>query len=156
MDWLLTGQFSLYGITAVTWQGSNAMNQVFPKITKCKYFRYGSSGTLEIRDALCVLPLNILNEKLFLVLWFWLFFLALMSLLALIYRTVVIVFPRARVYLLTAQARYIDFRQAELIIKRLTYGDFFVLYHVGKNVNPIIYRDLVISIHYTLVNRIRV
>lgn len=156
MDWLLTGQFSLYGIMAVALQGSNTMNQVFPKITKCEYFRYGPSGTIETRDALCVLPLNILNEKLFLVLWFWLFFLALMSLLALIYRATVLVFPKVRIYLLTAQARYIQFRQAELVVKRLTYGDFFVLYHVGKNVNPIVYKDLVRSIHYALVNRIRI
>lgn len=156
MDWLLTGQFSLYGITTVALQGTDTMNQVFPKITKCKYFRYGPSGTQEMRDALCVLPLNILNEKLFLVLWFWLFFLAIMSLLALIYRTLVLLFPRARVYLLTAQARYIQFRQAELVVKRLTYGDFFVLYHVGKNVNPIVYKDLVISIYSALANSIRV
>lgn len=79
-----------------------------------------------------------------------------MSLLALIYRATVLVFPKVRIYLLTAQARYIQFRQAELVVKRLTYGDFFVLYHVGKNVNPIVYKDLVRSIHYALVNRIRI
>lgn len=154
MDWLLTGQFSLYGITTVAFQGLNLMNQVFPKTTKCTYYRYGPSGGHQKLDALCVLPLNILNEKLFLVLWFWLFFLALMSLFALMYRAVVVSIPKARVYLLTAQARYIEFRQAELVVKRLTYGDFFVLYQIGKNVNPIVYKELVTNIYLALVNRV--
>ena len=34
--------------------------------------KYGISGTVETHDALCVLPLNILNEKIYIFLWFWL------------------------------------------------------------------------------------
>jgi hypothetical protein len=32
-------------------------------VTKCTFFKYGSSGTTESRDGLCILALNIINEK---------------------------------------------------------------------------------------------
>jgi len=33
--------------------------------------QHGSSGEIQRFQGLCTLPLNILNEKIFLVLWFW-------------------------------------------------------------------------------------
>ena len=50
---------------------SDPMAKVFPKVTKCSFHKYGPSGTIEIRDGLCVLPLNIINEKIYILLWFW-------------------------------------------------------------------------------------
>ena len=37
--------------------------KVFPRLTKCTFYNYGASGTLQAHDALCVLGLNIINEK---------------------------------------------------------------------------------------------
>ena len=37
--------------------------------------KYGPSGTIENKDGLCVLPLNIINEKIYVFLWFWFVFL---------------------------------------------------------------------------------
>ena len=36
---------------------------LFPKMSKCNIQIYGPSGTLQRFDALCVLPLNILHDK---------------------------------------------------------------------------------------------
>ena len=33
------------------------------QVSKCSFHKYGVSGTIEVHDALCVLPLNIINEK---------------------------------------------------------------------------------------------
>ncbi len=44
-------------------------------------YLFGPSGTLQNLDALCVLPLNILHDKIFLILWFWYFILFLMTFL---------------------------------------------------------------------------
>ena len=33
------------------------------QVSKCSFHKYGPSGTIEAYDALCVLPLNIINEK---------------------------------------------------------------------------------------------
>jgi hypothetical protein len=39
-------------------------------VTKCTFFKYGSSGTTESRDGLCILALNIINEKVRILLYF--------------------------------------------------------------------------------------
>lgn len=46
--------------------------RIFPKITKCSFQTYGASGTIQTHDGLCVLPINVLNEKIVLFLWIWL------------------------------------------------------------------------------------
>lgn len=78
IDLFLGGMFSTYG--NMVWEISNMdpedrkdpMNLVFPKVAKCNFYRQGPTGTIQNRDALCVLPVNILNEKIYIFLWFWL------------------------------------------------------------------------------------
>jgi hypothetical protein len=47
------------------------------------------TGSIQRHDALCVLPLNILNEKIFIFLWFWFIILSVLSGLALLYSTAI-------------------------------------------------------------------
>jgi hypothetical protein len=39
------------------------MTRVFPRMTKCIYKKFGASGTIQTHDALCILPINVINEK---------------------------------------------------------------------------------------------
>lgn len=48
----------------------------FPRITKCTFHYYGPSGEITQSDYQCLLPQNLLNEKVFIVMWFWLIILA--------------------------------------------------------------------------------
>ena len=47
------------------------MIYIFPRMTKCTFHKFGASGEVEKHDALCILPLNIVNEKIYIFLWFW-------------------------------------------------------------------------------------
>ena len=40
-------------------------------MTKCTFHKYGPSGTVENKDGLCILAQNIINEKIYIFLWFW-------------------------------------------------------------------------------------
>ncbi len=77
MDWFFGGQFTTYGaeVLAVSEQPIeervDPMNRVFPKVTKCTFHKYGPSGTVENHDGLCVLAMNIINEKIYVFLWLW-------------------------------------------------------------------------------------
>ena len=51
---------------------SDPMIYVFPRMTKCTFHKFGTSGNIEKHDALCILPLNIVNEKIYIFIWFWL------------------------------------------------------------------------------------
>lgn len=57
---------------------------LFPSQAKCDYFNFGSSGTIQQIDALCLLPQNVVNEKIFVFLYFWMSLLLIFSLLHLI------------------------------------------------------------------------
>jgi len=48
---------------------THPMDKVFPKMSKCVFNVFGPSGNIVPYDTLCVLPLNVLNEKAFLFLW---------------------------------------------------------------------------------------
>lgn len=122
------------------------MTEVFPKLTKCTYYSFGLSGTLQSIDALCILPLNVVNEKLFLFLWFWLFLLSFISFVMMIYRILLLTIPLARVYVLMAQGQFLSRRTAWMVVKNITFGDFFLLYQLGKNLNPLVYKELVLGI----------
>lgn len=64
----------------------DTLDTVFPKVTKCHFHKYGASGTIQKLDALCVMALNVVNEKIFVFLWFWYVVLAVVTVLALIWR----------------------------------------------------------------------
>ena len=38
------------------------MSRIFPRVTKCIFTKFGPGGGIIRRDALCVLPVNIINE----------------------------------------------------------------------------------------------
>ena len=65
---LLDGEFRKYGLEVVSMMEDNPedrcdpMARIFPKVTKCTFNKFGPTGTLMRRDALCVLPVNIINE----------------------------------------------------------------------------------------------
>ncbi|XP_059051581.1 innexin inx2-like [Achroia grisella] len=124
----------------------NPMDQFFPKLTKCWLRKYGPSGTLQLRDRLCVLPLNIVNEKIFVVLWFWLILLAFVSALAVLFRLLVFTLAPLRTMMVMGQIKYTKRSIVSKLIKRFGYGDWFILYLLGKNMNPIMYKDLIIEI----------
>ena len=57
-------------------------------MTKCTFHKFGPSGTVEKFDGLCVLPLNIINEKIYVFLWFWFIILTVITGMQVIYRFV--------------------------------------------------------------------
>ena len=85
-------EFSTYGLKVMSYTSMDADQRpdplavVFPKVTKCSFHKYGPSGTPERHDALCVLPLNIINKKIYIFLWFWFIVIASITGIFLMYR----------------------------------------------------------------------
>ncbi|CAG9860730.1 unnamed protein product [Phyllotreta striolata] len=152
MDWFLDGEFSTYGLIDGSRSITKRMNRVFPKLAKCHYYKFGPSGDMQLLDALCILSLNVLNQKVFLLLWYWLLVLLIVSFLSVLYRALFLFVPVFRTYLLRAQARRLENKKAKYIVRKLSYGDFFILYRLGKNVNQNTYRDVVSCIYDHLSN----
>jgi hypothetical protein len=92
MNRFFDGAFLTFGIDVLRFLESDQedrvdpMIYVFPRMTKCTFYKYGVSGEVERHDAVCILPLNVVNEKIYVFLWFWFLFLGVLSLLTVIYR----------------------------------------------------------------------
>merc|ERR1712012_645061 len=64
----------------------NPMCEVFPRVASCDYKRYGPGGGQERKNALCVLGLNMINDKIFLVVWYWYLILLIIGICRLLFR----------------------------------------------------------------------
>ncbi len=108
--------------------------RLFPRVTKCMLHHYSISGQIMDVAALCILPLNIINEKIYLLFWFWLVVTAALLIchLAGVLFTVTSSFPRGLmlrnrsptsrpeiVGTVNACAGYADFLVVNLLIKNL-------------------------------------
>ena len=98
----LGGDFYSYGTEVIKWQTTepeeraDPISRIFPKMTKCDFYRFGPSGTIITYDALCLLGINILNEKIFFFLWFWLLLVGILGCLLLFLRILTAVSSLAR------------------------------------------------------------
>ncbi|XP_068235265.1 innexin inx3-like [Palaemon carinicauda] len=115
---------------------------IFPKVTKCTFNKYGPSGNIEHLQPLCILPQNILNEKVFVILWFWFIILATITGMQLVYRLVVCYSPFARVRLLEQRGKLMVNDNMQRAIQRLHLGDFFLLDILGRNLDGAIFKDI--------------
>lgn len=94
----LSGQFYTLGFKFIEddFRGRmDVLDTIFPKMTKCDFFKYGQSGSIQRHDALCVMALNVVHEKIYVVLWFWFIIMLFITIGSIIWRlTTVILFAR--------------------------------------------------------------
>jgi len=121
------------------------MEEIFPKMTKCDFFTHSSVGQVDKFDAMCLLPLNTVNEKVFLVLWFWFIILTTCSALALIYRLCMIVFPLGRMCMLNRDGS--KWKHVVSAVKNCKYADWFLLKQMSKNVDSETFGDFLESLN---------
>lgn len=149
MDTFLGGLFLKYGIRAVEfteWDWSvryDPMIEVFPRLTKCDFYKFGSGGSVEHFKELCVLPINIINEKIYVFLWFWFVILSVLSGLVLVYRLLIIVWPKSRLMVSRSRARLANQEYVDAICQKCSLGDWFVLHLLSKNLDPLNFKDVV-------------
>lgn len=94
---------------------------LFPSQAKCDYFNFGSSGTIQKIDALCLLPQNIINEKIFVFLYFWMIMLSFFCFVHVICVIVRVIY----------QCR-----------KEEDFGFYLVQAIIKKNLSPVLIEDL--------------
>jgi len=148
MNKFFDGEFLLYGWKIMNYSETPQENRidpmvyVFPRITKCIFHKYGASGSIQKHDSLCLLPLNIVNEKTYIFIWFWYIILLIMLVGLIIYRALIIMVPRVRAQILNARNRMVPRDVAFAISKHLDIGDWWLVYMLGRNLDPIIYKDV--------------
>lgn len=149
LDRFFDGTFFTYGIEVMSFADRDQedridpMIYVFPRMTKCTFHKFGTSGNIEKHDALCILPLNIVNEKIYIFIWFWLLLLGLLSFLVLVYRVVIIFSPYIRAFVLRLRYRRVKRECIEMVIGKSYVGDWFLIYLMGQNIDSVIFKDVI-------------
>ena len=78
----------------------NPMCKAFPTEVSCSLPNVGAAGGEQIHNGICVLSQNIINEKMYLAIWFWLVLLIIISPLCIFYRIMTLFFDGFRTALL--------------------------------------------------------
>lgn len=146
VDVFLGGTFTQYGWNVLNMDDedrNDPMSLVFPKMTKCTFHRYGPSGDVNRYDALCILPLNIINEKIYFIMWFWFVFLAIVTGLFGVYRLFTLTQPSFRYKVLRRRALHAKAHHLRTILRvRNQPGDWFMLYMLCKNMDSGAFNEL--------------
>lgn len=145
----LGGEFTTYGLDVLRyteWDQENRfdpMIRVFPRVTKCTFRKFGSSGDIQKHDALCILSLNIVNEKIYIFLWLWFVMLAIVSGLVVIYRVILVLVPKVRLLALQSNSRMSSPKYLDSVLRHCQVGDWLILHNLSLNVERLTYPDLI-------------
>lgn len=149
MNKFFDGEFLSYGWRVMNFSQQiqeerfDPMVYVFPRVTKCIFHKYGASGSIQKHDSLCILPLNIVNEKTYIFIWFWFMILATMLTILVLYRISIVLCLRLRPRLLNARNRGIPIEVCRSLCRKIDLGDWWVLMMLGRNMDAMIYREVI-------------
>lgn len=152
----IKGQFLSLGIRWME-DSEEVLDRVFPKVTKCIFHTYGKSGQIQNHDTLCVMSLNIINEKLFTIMWFWFVILFVLTVGAIVWRLFCFIFHKDYIFnrlvwgeVITGQT----LRPAEIdMISNIPFTDWLFLVYIGKNMNSGLFRNAVADLYQTVHSR---
>jgi len=163
IDVFLGGRFAAYGSDVVKYSiekdinAENPMCSAFPTLTAC-IFKSGGvvKGSVDVENSLCVLSQNIINQKIYLFLWFWMIFLMVAAALNTIFILAQIVVPKMRRERIVAQMNtkkkrgmilYGNNAVTRNCLESSRIGNWFLLWQIGNNSNPYYFRKFLVSIN---------
>ncbi|XP_022647435.1 innexin shaking-B-like [Varroa jacobsoni] len=143
----LDGEFFTFGLEVLSFMEQSPedrvdpMVRVFPRVAKCHFHKFGSSGNVETHDAVCVLPLNIINEKIYVFLWFWMCALLALTTCTILYRLVQLFSGRVfRARLVRWRFYYVP--DVLTAAQDCTAGQCFILYMLGRNMETVTFSEM--------------
>ena len=149
MDRFLGGEFLSYGTRVLELldqephERVDPMAMVFPRLTKCQFQRYGPSGGIVTVNTLCLLPLNIVNEKTYVLLWFWMVSLAALLGALLLYRLLLCWALPLRLAVFRLCHRAVPLACADTLVARASLADWWLLPALASNVDALVFSDVV-------------
>jgi len=126
----------------------NPMCEVFPNVVACNFHRFGKGGHQETKNAICILGLNIINSKVFALLWLWHCVLVPVGVVRILTRAFQLCSKHLRLFLLKFEMdQYISNNKQrhhiEHYILNCSIGDWFVLSQMNKNMNKRFFAEFV-------------
>lgn len=145
-----SGEFLRYGwdMMFATSKDVDPTNRVFPKMGKCTFRRFGSSGDVQTYDNLCILPINIVNEKFYFVIWLLFFTVLAISAWAVFIRIMLMLFKDLRFHYIQTYNKHISEDYFKSVLSNASYPYWFIIYLLSCNLEPMHFRDVILAIDY--------
>jgi len=156
---LLTGNFEWYG-AKVTSQylmpdpDADPLCNAFPTVTSCRMNTIGTGMGPSTTSGVCILSQNIINQKIYLVLWFWFIIMFAIGILQILFEMLFICLPSFRIALIAVHMDgWISFFTGKLdtnyvrkcVGSKVAIGYGFLLYQMGKNMDEHVFRSFLES-----------
>lgn len=147
----LNEQFTRYGLEATRFLSNSTEDQrkadfnplcsTFPTVTNCE-MKYKGPGTGPANSTgVCILSQNIINQKIYFVLWFWFIIMMAIGTLQILFELSFLSFKPLRKWLITLQMGKFDTNHVrQYVDKNCAIGDWFLLYQIGKNMDKHVFR----------------
>lgn len=118
--------------------------RLFPKQAVCKLLFFGPSGTPEVRDGLCTLPQNVINEKVFVFLYIWMLFLLGISVLKMFHNILLL---SSRYYRIMSfkwmTSTTLSVRSITKATNNCNIGSWFLFSLLSNNLDEVLVNDLI-------------
>jgi len=160
-DRFLSGKFSNYGFNTLAYfQGNlectnmnlggqaercevlNPMCSVFPTTVSCQFAFFGANGYKDSRSNICIMGQNLMNQRIYLVLWTWFVVLFVVSACMILYRILTLILPNLQ---RSEIRQFIKSRNDDAVqALKLDFdhiGNWFLLAQIGRNSTPYSFRD---------------
>jgi hypothetical protein len=137
MDIVLSHQFLHIGNHIQNWEQLNtALDTIFPLVVMCEMSFFGNSGEVQNASGVCNLPINIINEKIYLIIWVWFLVMIIATVLVMLGQLCLLVAPYLRYVLLhkTIKSKP-PVHHIKRLIRRCSYGDYILLNFLAKNLD---------------------
>ena len=162
IDLFLGGRFKYYGSDVAKFllndedkDKVDPMCSAFPTLTACNVKAAGVTGAVDNQWIICILSQNIMNQKIYLALWFWMIFLIISCSLNTIYRIAIVLVPALRkaelVALINTKRSKGHFLEKDTIVRNnwkeiCRIGNWFLMQQIGRNSNPYYFRTFLQSL----------
>ncbi len=119
----------------------------FPRVTLCD-FHIRQNTNVHRYTFQCVLPINLFNEKIFIIVWFWLLFVSMVTAISLIHWLQKSIYWPTQVSFVKRHLRAMDTIQLETILIRkftenyLRRDGLFLLRMIGKNAGDLVSMEM--------------
>ncbi|XP_023320356.1 innexin inx2 isoform X1 [Eurytemora carolleeae] len=117
------------------WEYVRVVEEVFPLVTNCRMNYVGSSGSAIQDSGICILNVNILNQKIFLISWYLQIFLIAFTTVKVLLDIVLILVPGARYIMLRSQAKSLQSHVLSRVNCHGNFGFYTLLTLIAKNVD---------------------
>lgn len=153
-DKFLQGRFLSYGWDVIQYYQKtpkerrisiNPFCATFPTEVSCTVPTVGAAGGAQEHNGLCVLSQNVINEKIYLFIWFWMAFLTIISFIFFFYRCAIIFFPSIRTAIMLSVCSHKHDKEVNKSVRYIMsicyVGDWFLLYQLRRNTNLYFFRE---------------